>query len=69
LHFLLASVVVLACAEMAEGKKSEDLALAGFYEAMERSNAAKIADDILSLLLFYSCHDMTTMLIGTSSLT
>jgi hypothetical protein len=36
---------------MAEGKKSEDLALAGFYEAMEKSNAAKIADEILGGLL------------------
>jgi hypothetical protein len=50
LHFLLASVVVLACAEMAECKKSEDLALAGFYKAMERSNVAKIADKILARL-------------------
>jgi hypothetical protein len=32
---------------MAEGKKSEDLALARFYEAMERTNAMKIADEIL----------------------
>jgi hypothetical protein len=35
---------------MAEGKKSEDLTLAGFYEAMERSNAT-IADEILAGLL------------------
>ena len=33
---------------MAEGKKSEDLALAGFYEAMEKSKAAKIVDEILA---------------------
>jgi hypothetical protein len=36
---------------MAEGRKSEDLALAGFYEAMEKSNATKIADKILAGLL------------------
>jgi hypothetical protein len=35
---------------MAEGMKSEDLALVGFYEAMERSNAAKIDDEILGEL-------------------
>jgi hypothetical protein len=35
---------------MPEGKKSEDLALVGFYEAMERSNAVKIADEILARL-------------------
>jgi hypothetical protein len=35
---------------MAEGKRSDDLALAGFYEAMEKSNAAKIADEILARL-------------------
>jgi hypothetical protein len=33
---------------MAEGKKSEDLALARFYEAKEKSNAVKIADEILA---------------------
>jgi hypothetical protein len=31
--------------------KSEDLALAGFYVAMEKSNVAKIADEILARLL------------------
>jgi hypothetical protein len=31
-----------------EGKKSEDLALDGFYKAMERTNAVKIADGILA---------------------
>jgi hypothetical protein len=36
---------------MAEGNKSEDLALTGFYEAMEKSNAAKIGDEILAGLL------------------
>jgi hypothetical protein len=33
---------------MAEGKKSENIALAGFYEAMEKSNVVKIADKILA---------------------
>jgi hypothetical protein len=33
---------------MVEGKKSEDLALARFYEAMERANATKITDQILT---------------------
>jgi hypothetical protein len=33
---------------MIEGKNSEDLALAGFYEAMEKSNATKIVDEILA---------------------
>jgi hypothetical protein len=36
---------------MAEARKSEDLALAGFYDAMEKSNAVKIADEILVGLL------------------
>jgi hypothetical protein len=35
---------------MAKGKKSEDLALARFYEAMERTNVAKIANEILARL-------------------
>jgi hypothetical protein len=34
-------------AEMAEDKRSEDPALAGFYEAMERTNVEKINDEIL----------------------
>jgi hypothetical protein len=34
-------------AEMAEGKRSEDPGLAGFYEAMERTNVEKITDEIL----------------------
>jgi hypothetical protein len=38
----------LVLAKMVEGKKSEDLALSGFYEATEKSNAAKIADEILA---------------------
>jgi hypothetical protein len=33
---------------MVEVTNSEDLALARFYEAMERSKAAKIADEILA---------------------
>jgi hypothetical protein len=33
---------------MAEDKKSEDLALAGFYKAMERNNAVKITNEILA---------------------
>jgi hypothetical protein len=32
---------------MAEGKKSGDLALARFYEAMERTNIEKITNEIL----------------------
>jgi hypothetical protein len=36
---------------MAEGSKSEDLALARYYEAMEKSNATKITDEILARLL------------------
>jgi hypothetical protein len=35
---------------MAEGKKSEDLALAGLYEAMERTNAEKITNETLAEL-------------------
>jgi hypothetical protein len=35
-------------AEMAEDKRSEDPALAGFYEAMERTNVEKITDEILA---------------------
>jgi hypothetical protein len=33
--------------KMAEDKRSEDPALAGFYEAMERTNVDKITDEIL----------------------
>jgi hypothetical protein len=33
--------------EMAEDKRSEDPALAGFYDAMERTNVEKITDEIL----------------------
>jgi hypothetical protein len=33
--------------EMAEDKRSEDPALAGFYEAMERTNVEKITYEIL----------------------
>jgi hypothetical protein len=32
---------------MAKSKRSEDLALVGFYEAMERTNAEKITNEIL----------------------
>jgi hypothetical protein len=32
---------------MVEDKKSVDLALAGFYEAMERTNVKKITDEML----------------------
>jgi hypothetical protein len=32
---------------MAEGSKSEELALAGFHEAMENSNTTKSTNDIL----------------------
>jgi hypothetical protein len=33
---------------MAEDKKSVDLTLVGFYEAMERSNVEKITDEMLA---------------------
>jgi hypothetical protein len=33
---------------MAEDKRSEDHALVGFYEAMERTNVEKITDEILA---------------------
>jgi hypothetical protein len=33
---------------MAEEKKSVDPALAGFYEAMERTNVEKITDEMLA---------------------
>jgi hypothetical protein len=35
---------------MAEDKRSEDLALAGFYKAMKRTNVEKITDEILARL-------------------
>jgi hypothetical protein len=34
--------------ELAEDKRIEDPALAGFYEAMERANVEKINDEILA---------------------
>ena len=34
--------------EIAENKKSVDPTLAGFYEAMERTNAEKITNEILA---------------------
>jgi hypothetical protein len=39
---------------MDEGKRSEDPALAGFYEAMEWTNAEKITNEILAGLSDYS---------------
>jgi hypothetical protein len=39
---------------MDEGKRSEDPTLAGFYEAMERTNAEKITNEILDGLSDYS---------------
>jgi hypothetical protein len=36
---------------MAEGKRSEDATLAGFYEAKENTNVEKITDEILAELL------------------
>jgi hypothetical protein len=41
-------LVVSFNAEIAEEKKSMDPALAGFYEAMERTNVEKIIDEMLS---------------------
>ena len=40
------SVVIIT--EMAEDKKSMDRTLAGFYEAMERTNVEKITNEILA---------------------
>jgi hypothetical protein len=37
---------VVIIAEMAEENKSVDPALAGFYEAMERTNVEKITDEM-----------------------
>jgi hypothetical protein len=42
-----ASTFCLINAKMAEEKKSVDPELAGFYEAMDRSNVEKITDKIL----------------------
>jgi hypothetical protein len=39
---------VATVAEMAKDKKSVDPALAGFYEAMERTNIKKIIDEMLA---------------------
>jgi hypothetical protein len=39
---------VAIIAEMVEEKKSVDPALAGFYEAMERTNVEKITDEMLA---------------------
>jgi hypothetical protein len=41
---------VAITAEMAEEKKSVDPALAGVYEAMERTNVEKITDEMLARL-------------------
>jgi hypothetical protein len=41
---------VVTSAEMAEDKKSVDPTLAGFYEAMERTNVDKITDEMLARL-------------------
>jgi hypothetical protein len=35
-------------AEMAEDKKNDDPTLAGFYEAMERTNVEKITNEMLA---------------------
>jgi hypothetical protein len=40
------SIVIIT--EMAEDKKSVDLVLAGFYEAMEKTNVEKITDEMLA---------------------
>jgi hypothetical protein len=40
--------LLLTNTEMVEDKRSEDPALAGFYEAMERTNVEKITDEILA---------------------
>ena len=39
---------VVIIIEMAEDKKSVDSTLAGFYEAMERTNIEKITDEMLA---------------------
>jgi hypothetical protein len=43
-------LIVSFNAEMAEEKKSVDPALAGFHEAMERTNIEKITDEMLAVL-------------------
>jgi hypothetical protein len=47
IHFL-ASALYLVKAEMVEDKRSDDAALAGFYESMEKTNVEKITDEILA---------------------
>jgi hypothetical protein len=49
LFFELRFSIVIG-AKMAEDKKSVDPALAGFYEAMERTNVEKITDEMLAEL-------------------
>jgi hypothetical protein len=39
---------VVTIAEMAEDKKNDDPTLAGFYEAMERTNVEKITNEMLA---------------------
>jgi hypothetical protein len=46
--FLELRLSVAIITEMAEDKKSVDPVLAGFYEAMERTNIEKITDDMLA---------------------
>jgi hypothetical protein len=47
IHFL-ASTLCLVSVEMAEDKRSDDAALAGFYESMEKTNVEKITNEILA---------------------
>jgi hypothetical protein len=47
IHFL-ASAFCLVRAEMAKDKRGDDVALAGFYESMEKTNVEKISDEILA---------------------
>jgi hypothetical protein len=48
--FALVSALVdfLVLTKMAEGSKSEELTFAGFLEAVEKTNTAKIVDEILA---------------------
>jgi hypothetical protein len=48
-HFGFGGFLVLA--RMAEGSKSDEFALAGFWKAMEKSNMANITNEILVVLL------------------
>jgi hypothetical protein len=50
--------------EMAEDKKSADPTLAGFYDAMERTNVEKITNEMLAGYLVIQATVKTLMLRG-----